>query len=82
LGIDLGECGAQTGELAVKILDGTKVQDVAAVYPSKIAIILNKKTADKEGIVFSPETLGVAWKVYTTDIFDPEPKWIGQDKEK
>jgi len=81
LGVDLAECGTQMSEMAVQVLKGEKISAVKAQDPRKTLIVLNKKTADASGITFPIDILGNAWRVYTTDIFDPAPKWKGQDKE-
>jgi ABC-type uncharacterized transport system substrate-binding protein len=60
--------------MAVKILEGTKVTDLVAEYPEKTNIVLNKKSAENLKMVFPPEVLSGAGKVYTTTVNDPDYK--------
>jgi ABC-type uncharacterized transport system substrate-binding protein len=74
IAIDQSQTGFQVAKMAVKILEGTKVTDLVAEYPEKTNIVLNKKSADNLKMVFPPEVLSGAGKVYTTTVNDPDYK--------
>ncbi len=44
-GIDYKDLGVQTAKMAVKILKGKDVKDLAVESPAKVSVIVNKKTA-------------------------------------
>lgn len=74
IAIDLPETGSQAAKMAAKILNGSKVADVAAEYPTKTSIVLNKRTADNMNITFPSDILGGASNIYTINAADPEYK--------
>jgi putative ABC transport system substrate-binding protein len=61
---DYLDMGKQAGELAVKIIDGTKPKDIASVQPRKINFSLNLIVAKKLGVKFSPEIIKAATFIY------------------
>lgn len=74
LGVDLPTTGTQAGETAVKILNGEDIKTIKAVEPTKVNIVLNKKSADDLHIEIPADILGSAYRVYT----DFEGKYMGQ----
>lgn len=60
LGVDLVECGAQVGEMAVKLLDGENIKNIKAAEPRKSNIMINKQRADMMNITIPAEILGSA----------------------
>jgi putative ABC transport system substrate-binding protein len=65
LGADIAEQGSQAAEMAVKILDGEKTENVTAQAPRKINIVLNQKNAEENNIEIPLKILTSAYKVYT-----------------
>lgn len=65
LGVDLSETGAQAAELAIKVLQGEKVENMNAIYPRKIVVVLNQQRAKELNVQFPPDVLGSAYRIYT-----------------
>ena len=63
-GTDLEALGEQVGKMAARVLQGESVQSIQAEYPEKISVALNRKTADKLGIIFSLDVLKLADVIY------------------
>ena len=61
---DYKDLGAQCGELAIKILQGTKPSTLAIVPPRRILYSLNLKTADHMKLEFSPLAIKNAQQVF------------------
>lgn len=61
---DYKDLGAQCGELAVKILHGTKPSTLPIESPRKILYAINQKTAEHMKLEFSPSTIKNATQVY------------------
>ncbi len=64
LAVDLNEAGAQSGEMAARVLKGEDITTINAQYPRKTLVALNRKTADFMGIVFPPDVLNLANVIY------------------
>jgi putative ABC transport system substrate-binding protein len=64
IAVDLDMSAYQSGEMAVKILNGEKVGDIPLQEPKKTNIVLNKKRAEETGIEFSLDAMGSAYKTY------------------
>lgn len=61
---DYKDLGAQCGELAIKVLQGTKPSMLAIMPPRKILYSLNQKTADHMKLEFSPLVIKNAQQVF------------------
>jgi putative ABC transport system substrate-binding protein len=61
---DYKDLGAQCGELAIKILQGTKPSTLAIVPPRRILYSLNLKTADHMKLEFSPSVVKTAHQTF------------------
>jgi putative ABC transport system substrate-binding protein len=61
---DYKDLGAQCGELAIKILLGTKPNTLSIVPPRRILYSLNQKTADHMKLEFSPLIIKNAQQVF------------------
>lgn len=61
---DYKDLGAQCGELAIKILQGTKPSMLAIVPPRRTLYSLNQKTADHMKLEFSPLVMKNAQQVF------------------
>lgn len=61
---DYKDLGAQCGELAIKILQGTKPSTLAIVPPRRTLYSLNQKTADHMKLEFSPLVIKNAQQVF------------------
>lgn len=61
---DYKDLGAQCGELAIKILQGTKPNSLAIVPPRRILYSLNQKTADHMKLEFSSSVIKNAQQVF------------------
>lgn len=61
---DYKDLGVQCGELAIKILQGTKPNTLAIVPPRRIRYSLNQKTADHMKLEFSPAVVRNAQQVF------------------
>ena len=61
---DYKDLGAQCGELAIKILHGTKASTLAVESPRRILYSLNLKTADHMKLEFSPSVVKNAQQVF------------------
>lgn len=61
---DYKDLGAQCGELAIKILRGTKPDTLAVESPRRILYSLNLKTADRMKPEFSPSVVKNAQQVF------------------
>jgi putative tryptophan/tyrosine transport system substrate-binding protein len=61
---DYKDLGAQCGELAIKVLQGTKPSTLAIVPPRKTLYSLNQKTADHMKLEFSPLIIKNAQQVF------------------
>jgi len=61
---DYKDLGAQCGELAIKILQGTKPSTLAIVPPRRTLYSLNQKTADHMKMEFSPLVIKNAQQVF------------------
>ena len=62
-GIDYEKLGYQTGEIAVRVLNGEKPSSIAIETLKETTLIINKKAAEKYNINMSSEILKDA-KVY------------------
>lgn len=60
---DYEDVGRQTGELVLRILDGTRPQDIPVAAPRKVAVGLNLRTAQHLGLDVSPALVGEAGEV-------------------
>ena len=49
------EIGAQTADMALEYLNGTAIEDIAAVVVPASNMVINQDTADALGITFSDE---------------------------
>ncbi len=65
---DYLDLGKQAGELATKIIDGARPQDIALVTPRKINCSMNLKVAKDLGVKFSPEIIKEATFIYEDSI--------------
>ena len=63
IGINYKNLGQQTGEMALRIIDGAKPQDMPIESQKNFDIIINKKNADLIGITIPEEILNRAAKV-------------------
>ncbi|ADG83523.1 ABC transporter substrate-binding protein [Thermincola potens] len=63
IGIDYKKLGEQTGEMAIRIINGEKPQDMPVESQKEFSIVINKKNADKIGVTIPEEVLGKAAKV-------------------
>lgn len=63
IGIDYGKLGAQTGEMALKIVNGDKPQNMPIESQKEFAITINKKNADAIGVSIPEDVLSKAAKV-------------------
>jgi putative ABC transport system substrate-binding protein len=61
---DYKDLGSQCGELAMKILQGTKPNTLAIVPPRRTLYSLNQKTADHMKLEFSPLIIKNAQQVF------------------
>jgi putative tryptophan/tyrosine transport system substrate-binding protein len=61
---DYKDLGAQCGELAIKVLQGTKPSMLAIVPPRRTLYSLNQKTADHMKLEFSPLVMKNAQQVF------------------
>ncbi len=61
---DYEDIGVQCGELALDILNGAKVAELAPVYPRKIRYSLNMKSADRMKLRLASALVEGATKVY------------------
>lgn len=61
---DYNDLGAQCGELAIKIIQGTKPSTLAIVPPRRTLYSLNQKTADHMKLEFSPLVIKNAQQVF------------------
>ena len=61
---DYKDLGAQCGELAIKILHGTKASTLAVESPRRVLYSLNLKTADHMKLEFSPSVVKNAQQVF------------------
>lgn len=61
---DYKDLGSQCGELAIKILQGTKPNALAIAPPRRILYSLNQKTADHMKLEFSPLVIKNAQQVF------------------
>lgn len=60
IGIDYGKLGEQTGEMALKVIQGDKPQDMPIESQKEFALTLNKKNADAIGITIPEDVLSKA----------------------
>lgn len=54
---DYTDLGAQTAEMAVRVLEGTPPRSIPAVRPRRSLYVINARSADMMRITFSPEVL-------------------------
>jgi len=57
IGIDYYQLGRVTGEIAVKILDGSPPSSIPVGFGSANRIVINLKAAAQQGVVFPPDVL-------------------------
>jgi putative ABC transport system substrate-binding protein len=55
LSCDYGDVGAQTAELALKVLGGEHAAALTPAAPRKLSLVLNLRTAEHLGITIAPE---------------------------
>jgi len=70
MGVDLPSLGLQTGEMALKILNGEDIKNIKIGDPRKINIVLNSKRAKDLNIQIPADILGSASKVYDSTLAD------------
>lgn len=63
LAMDLPDCGTQAAQMATKILNGEKVENVTAEYPRKTHIVINLKAAKDLNVTIPADIIGSA-KIY------------------
>lgn len=63
IGINYGKLGEQTGDMAVKIINGAKPQDTPVESQKDFDITVNKKNADLIGVTIPEDILSKAAKV-------------------
>lgn len=63
IGIDYGKLGEQTGEMAVRVINGEKPQDMAIESQKEFAVTINKKNADAIGVTIPEDILNSAANV-------------------
>ena len=61
---DYKDLGSQCGELAIKVLQGTKPSMLPIVPPRKTLYSLNQKTADHMKLEFSPLIMKNAQQIF------------------
>jgi len=66
LGIDYYQMGIQTGELAVRILNGENPNDIAPQKSQNLKLIINQNAAVKQGVTLSEEILKEAAEIVET----------------
>jgi putative ABC transport system substrate-binding protein len=59
------DIGAQLADKAIRALAGENPGDLPWEYPRMYNIVINKKTADKIGLVLSQDILNASYRIYT-----------------
>jgi putative ABC transport system substrate-binding protein len=59
------DIGAQLAEKGFRVLSGENPGDMPWEYPRMYNIVINKKTADKIGLVLSQDILNASYRIYT-----------------
>lgn len=63
IGIDYKKLGAQTGDMAVRVLKGEKPQNMPVESQKDFSITINKKNADLIGVTIPPDVMQKAAKI-------------------
>jgi len=74
LGVDYYQMGIQTGEIAIRILNGENPNDIAPQKSHNLRLILNQEAALKQGVTLSDALIKEAAEIVTT-------KSLGQSKK-
>jgi putative ABC transport system substrate-binding protein len=61
---DYKDLGRQAGEIAMRIIEGAKPQEIHPVAPRKLSYSLNMAVAEKFGIKFTPDIVKGAGYLY------------------
>lgn len=59
-GIDYSKLGKQTGEMAIRILEGAKAAETPVEAPSELSYVVNVKAAERMGVTIPQEILDQA----------------------
>jgi putative ABC transport system substrate-binding protein len=63
LGIDYGKLGSQTGEMALRVLQGEKPQDMPVEWQKESDVVINLKAAERMGVSVSSEIKAKASRI-------------------
>jgi len=63
LGMSYYDLGRQAGKIVIRILNGEKPGDIAPQVGNVTQLVINKKAAQKQGVILSDEILNMAAKI-------------------